>query len=142
MGSFVRISVLTIFPDLFGPALEEGMIRSAREKGQLAVDVVSLRDFTDDTHRTTDDYPFGGGAGMVMKVEPIDRALASLGTGERGARAGGTRVVLLSPQGRTLTQPMVIDYARLEHLVLICGRYKGVDERVRVPSRRRGALDR
>ncbi|HEY2955085.1 MAG TPA: tRNA (guanosine(37)-N1)-methyltransferase TrmD, partial [Candidatus Eisenbacteria bacterium] len=126
----MKISLLTIFPDFFPPALAEGMIRAAREKGQLAVDAVSLRDFTDDTHRTTDDYPFGGGVGMVMKVEPIDRALGSLAVGERGARPAGTRVVLLSPQGRTLTQDLAIELAGLEHLVLICGRYKGVDERV------------
>ena len=67
----MKISILTIFPDFFPPALDEGMIRAAREKGRLEVRVVGLRDFTDDTHRTTDDYPFGGGAGMIMKVEPV-----------------------------------------------------------------------
>jgi tRNA (guanine37-N1)-methyltransferase len=126
----VKISVLTIFPDLFGPALEEGMIRAAREKGHLVVDVRSLRDFTDDPHRTTDDYPFGGGVGMIMKVEPIHRALSALGVEERGARAPGVRVTLLSPQGRKLTQEGASAYATLSHLVLVCGRYKGVDERV------------
>jgi len=126
----VKVSVLTIFPTFFGPALEEGMIRAAREKGSLAVDAIWLRDFTDDTHRTTDDYPFGGGVGMVMKVEPIDRALASLGVGERGARPAGTSVVLLSPQGQALTQDLAIELSGLAHLVLVCGRYKGVDERV------------
>ncbi len=126
----MRISILTIFPDFFPPALEEGMIRAAREKQKLSVAIVPLRDFTDDTHRTTDDYPFGGGVGMIMKVEPVDRALASLAVGAPGARPGGTRVVLFSPQGRRLTQEAAIEYAGLEHLVLICGRYKGVDERV------------
>jgi tRNA (guanine37-N1)-methyltransferase len=124
------ISVLTIFPDFFPPTLAEGMVRAAREKGQLEVRVLQLRDFTTDTHRTTDDYPFGGGVGMIMKVEPIDRALASLPVGAKGARPPGTRVVLLSPQGRALTQGVALEYAALEHLVLICGRYKGVDERV------------
>ncbi len=126
----MKISVLTIFPDFFGPALGEGMIRAAREKGALEVAIVGLREFTDDTHRTTDDYPFGGGAGMIMKVEPIDRALASLGVGDREARAAGARVVLLSPQGERLSQPRAIEYSGLSHLVLVCGRYKGVDERV------------
>ena len=126
----MRISLLTIFPDMFPSALAEGMIRAAREKGALSVDIVPLRDFTDDAHRTTDDYPFGGGVGMVMKVEPVDRALASLGVGEKGARPAGTRVTLCSPQGRRFTQPVAIEYAGLEHLVLVCGRYKGVDERV------------
>ncbi len=126
----MRISLLTIFPDFFGPALDEGMIRVAREQGRLEVGVVYLREFTEDTHRTTDDYPFGGGVGMIMKVEPFDRALASLAVGEKGARAAGTRVALFSPQGRPFTQDLAIEYAGLEHLVLLCGRYKGVDERV------------
>jgi len=126
----VRISLLTIFPDFFGPALAEGMIRLAREKGRLEVAIVPLRDFTDDSHRSTDDYPFGGGAGMIMKVEPVDRALRSLAVGEPGARPAGTRVVLLSPQGRPFTQALALEYAALEHLVLVSGRYKGVDERV------------
>ena len=126
----MRISLLTIFPDFFGPALAEGMIRLAREKGRLEVAIVPLRDFTDDSHRSTDDYPFGGGAGMIMKVEPVDRALRSLAVGEPGARPAGTRVVLLSPQGRPFTQALALEYAALEHLVLVSGRYKGVDERV------------
>jgi tRNA (guanine37-N1)-methyltransferase len=126
----VKVSILTIFPDLFGPALEEGMIRAAREKGRLEVEILSLRDFTEDTHRTTDDYPFGGGAGMIMKVEPIHRALGSLGLDSPAARAPRERVTLLSPQGRRFTQDVAIECAQLERLVLICGRYKGVDERV------------
>jgi tRNA (guanine37-N1)-methyltransferase len=126
----VRISLLTIFPDFFGPALDEGMIRLARERGRLEVGIVHLRDFTEDSHRTTDDYPFGGGAGMIMKVEPIDRALRSLAVGEPGARPPDTRVALFSPQGRPFTQERAIAYAGLGHLVLVCGRYKGVDERV------------
>jgi tRNA (guanine37-N1)-methyltransferase len=126
----VRISILTIFPDFFPPALAEGMIRAAREKGRLAVDIVQLREFTDDSHRSTDDYPFGGGVGMIMKIDPIARALESLPVGARGQRPAGCRVVLLSPQGRLLTQRLAIEYAGLDHLVLLCGRYKGVDERV------------
>jgi tRNA (guanine37-N1)-methyltransferase len=126
----MRISLLTIFPDFFAPALDEGMIRLAREKGRLEVGIVHLRDFTDDSHRSTDDYPFGGGVGMIMKVEPIDRALRSLAVGEKGSRPTGSRVVLFSPQGRRFTQDVAREYASLEHLLLLCGRYKGVDERV------------
>src|SRR5205814_6806569 len=99
----MKISILTIFPDFFGAPFAEGMIRLAREKQELAIDVVNLRDFTDDSHRSTDDYPFGGGAGMIMKIEPIDRALGSVGAGERGRRPPGTRVVLFSPQGPKFT---------------------------------------
>lgn len=126
----MRISILTIFPDFFGAPFAEGMIRLAREKGLLEAAVVGLRDHTEDTHRTTDDYPFGGGAGMIMKVEPVDRALAAIGVGERAKRVAGTRVVVLTPQGRRFTQEAAIEYAGLEHIVLVCGRYKGVDERV------------
>jgi tRNA (guanine37-N1)-methyltransferase len=126
----MRISLLTIFPDFFPPALGEGMIRAAREKGRLAVEIVHLREFTDDSHRSTDDYPFGGGVGMIMKVDPIARALESLAAGTPAARPAGIRVVLLSPQGERFTQEKAIHYAGLEHLVLVCGRYKGVDERV------------
>ena len=126
----MRISILSIFPDFFAGPFAEGMIRIAVEKAALEPAVVGLREFTTDTHRTTDDYPFGGGVGMIMKVEPIDRALASLGVGQRGARPAGTRVVLFSPQGRRFTQQVAIESASLDHLVLVCGRYKGVDERV------------
>lgn len=126
----MRISILSIFPDFFGTPFAEGMIRLAREKQQLMVDVIGLRDFTEDSHRTTDDYPFGGGVGMIMKVEPIDRALGSLGAGDRSARAPACRVALFSPQGRAFTQDVAREYAALDHVVLVCGRYKGVDERV------------
>ena len=127
----MRITVLTIFPDFFTGALTEGMVREAIEKQVLDVAAINLRDFTTDTHRTTDDYPFGGGAGMVMKVEPIDRAFQSLDIGTPDARPTGTRVALFSPQGRRFDQACALEYAALEHLVLLCGRYKGVDERVR-----------
>ncbi len=126
----MKITLLTIFPDLFPPALAEGMVRVAREKGELEVEIVNLRDHTEDTHRTTDDYPFGGGVGMIMMVEPIDGALLAQGAGERATRSPRTRVVLFSPQGRRFTQDLAIEYSGLEHLILICGRYKGVDERV------------
>jgi len=127
----MRVTILTIFPTYFDPALAEGMIGAAIEKGRLEVRPVNLRDHTDDSHRSTDDYPFGGGAGMVMKIEPVDRALAAADVGTPGARPAGTRVALLSPQGPRFDQARAIAYAGLDHLVLVCGRYKGVDERVR-----------
>lgn len=126
----MKITLVTIFPDMFPAVFAEGMIRVAREKDRLDVRVVNLRDFTDDPHRTVDDSPFGGGVGMVLKIEPLDRALASVGVGEKGSRPAGTRVLLTSPQGRCLTQAVAIEYAALEHIVIVCGRYKGVDERV------------
>ncbi len=126
----MRITLVTIFPDFFPDAFADGMIRVAHEKGRLETSVVNLRDFTDDPHRSTDDYPFGGGAGMVMKIEPVWRALDSLGLAGRAARPAGTRVVLTSPQGPRFTQETALAWSRLEHLVILCGRYKGMDERV------------
>src|SRR5262245_52703494 len=126
----MKITLLTIFPEFFPDAFGDGMIRVAREKGRLELAVVNLRDFTSDPHRTTDDYPFGGGAGMVMKIEPVYDALASLGLHERAARPAGSKVALTSPQGARFTQETALAWAKLEHLVILCGRYKGVDERV------------
>ncbi len=126
----MKITLVTIFPDMFPAVFAEGMIRVAREKGRLDTQIVNLRDFTDDPHRTVDDSPFGGGVGMVLKIEPLDRALASVGVGEKGSRAPGTRVLLTSPQGRRFTQEVALEYAALEHIVIVCGRYKGEDERV------------
>jgi tRNA (guanine37-N1)-methyltransferase len=126
----MKLTLLTIFPEFFPDAFADGMIRVAREKGRLEVEIVNLRDFTDDPHRSTDDAPFGGGAGMVMTVEPIYKALASLGLSERTSRPKDTKVVLTSPQGKRFTQDTAISWAGLSHLVILCGRYKGVDERV------------
>jgi len=118
----LRVTIVTIFPDMFAGPLAEGMIRVAREKGVLDVQVLNLRDFTKDKHRTTDDAPFGGGVGMVMLAEPIFRALETLEP-ER-------HVVLGTPQGRPFRQADAQRLAGLSHVVILCGRYKGVDERV------------
>lgn len=126
----MKITLVTIFPEFFPDAFADGMIRVAREKGRLDVNIVNLRDFTDDAHKTVDDAPFGGGPGMVMRVEPFYRALASLGLESREGRPAGTKVVLTSPQGKRFTQDTALAWAELEHLVILCGRYKGVDERV------------
>jgi len=128
----MRIDLLTIFPEYFGTVLDLGMIRIARERGLLEVVTTNLRDHTDDSHRTTDDKPFGGGAGMVMLAEPIFRALEALAPGKlTGAGEGSqARVIVLSPQGKPFSQADALRLSRESRLVLICGRYKGVDERV------------
>jgi tRNA (guanine37-N1)-methyltransferase len=126
----VKVTIVTIFPEWFSSPFAEGMIRVARENGRLDVEVVNLRTFTDDVHQTVDDAPFGGGPGMIMKIEPIDRALRSLALPGKGERPAGVKVALTSPQGPRFTQDTAIAWSRLEHLVLLCGRYKGVDERV------------
>jgi tRNA (guanine37-N1)-methyltransferase len=122
----VRISIVTIFPGMFPEFLDHGMVRVARERSQLDVEVVDLRDFTKDRHRTTDDAPFGGGVGMVMLPEPLVAAVEAVAPQPPPAR----HVVLLTPQGMPFRQADAIRLSGLSHVVLLCGRYKGVDERV------------
>ena len=128
----MKIDVLTIFPEFFKEVFDFGIIRRARLAGIVEINIFDLRSFTIDKHRTTDDKTFGGGDGMVMKCEPIFSAVEQiLGTCEREIYPAGTKVVLLSPQGRTFKQSAAREFAvEAKHLILICGRYEGVDERV------------
>lgn len=128
----MKIDVLTIFPDFFGQVFDFGIIRRAKLAGIVAIDVHDLREFAVDKHKMTDDRPFGGGDGMVMKAEPIFLAIERLlGTTSRSEYGQGSRVVLLSPQGRPLRQNVAKEFAAdAKHIVMICGRYEGVDERV------------
>jgi tRNA (guanine37-N1)-methyltransferase len=132
----MRIDIFTIFPHMFDSPLKEGMLRIAREKGLVELVIHDLRDFTHDRHRTVDDAPYGGGVGMVMKPQPFFEGVGSLvePSGDAGALEelrGKARIVLLSPQGVPLKQKVVKELAAQSHLVLLCGRYEGVDERVR-----------
>jgi tRNA (guanine37-N1)-methyltransferase len=122
----LEITVITAFPRLFVGPLDEGMIRVARGKGELAVRVMDLRDYADDAHRTVDDAPYGGGAGMVLKPEPIQRAVEALRAQGRAIE----EIVHLTPQGRPYTQREARELAGRGSIVLLCGRYKGIDERV------------
>ncbi|GBC77870.1 tRNA (guanine-N(1)-)-methyltransferase [bacterium HR08] len=124
----MRFDILTIFPEMFRGPFDYGIVRRARERGLVEIVVHNLRDFTTDKHRTVDDRPFGGGEGMVFKPEPIFRAVESV-LGERFDRER-VAVVLLTPQGRVFTQAMARQLAQCARIVLICGRYEGVDERV------------
>jgi tRNA (guanine37-N1)-methyltransferase len=122
----VTIDVLTIFPRLIEVALSEGVVARARESGRLEIRAIDLRDFTDDRHRSVDDVPFGGGPGMVMKPEPIARAVEAV-EAERGPASA---VILMTPQGRPFTQAAARRLSGMERLVVICGRYEGIDERL------------
>ena len=128
----MKIDVLTIFPEFFGQVFDFGIIRRAKLAGLVSINVHDIREFATDKHRLTDDRPFGGGDGMVMKAEPIFLAVEHLvGTSERKKYPPGTKVVLLSPQGRPLKQFGAKELADdAEHILMICGRYEGVDERV------------
>jgi tRNA (guanine37-N1)-methyltransferase len=123
----VRVSILTLNPGFFDGPLGEGMIRIAREKGIVDVARIQIRDFATDRYGTTDDTPYGGGAGMVMKVDTIVRAFESAVASVPGTKP---RTLVTTPQGRVLTQDWARELADEDHLVLVCGRYKGIDERV------------
>jgi tRNA (guanine37-N1)-methyltransferase len=129
----MRFDILTIFPDFFRGPLDYGVLRRAREQKLVNVDVHDLRAFTHDRHQTVDDRPFGGGEGMVLKPQPIFECIESLGISSReDRRRSSTResVILLSAQGRLFHQREVEELATFDRVVLICGRYEGVDERV------------
>lgn len=120
--------VLTTFPEMIEAVVGESILGRARQKGLIEVEAINLRDFAADRHRTTDDAPFGGGPGMVMKPEPVFKAVESL---IARARSGRPRVLLMTPQGQRFDQQMAAQLAREGHLIIICGRYEGVDERIR-----------
>ena len=135
----MRIEIVTIFPGFFAGILENGIVRRAQADGLLTVGIHDLRTFTHDRHRTVDDRPFGGGEGMVLKPGPLAEALASLDLVPKAERQtvepgkvplAGTRVILLSAQGKSFTQAVARELATLDRVVLICGRYEGVDERI------------
>ena len=119
----MRIDIVTLFPAMVEPALATSMLGRARARGLVDIRVVNLRDYATGKHRVTDDYQFGGGGGMVLMPEPIAAAVESL-------RGADTRVILMDPRGRTFNQAVAADLARETHLILVAGRYEGVDERV------------
>ncbi len=120
----MKIDVLTIYPGMFPGALDESIVKRARESGKLQLGFSDLRDYTHDRHRTVDDRPFGGGPGMLMKPEPLFEAVENL-------RGNNTRVVLTSPAGRPFRQEIAKQMSSEEHLILVCGSFEGFDERVR-----------
>jgi tRNA (guanine37-N1)-methyltransferase len=129
----MRFEIVTIFPDFFRGPLDYGIVRRARETGLIDITIHDLRTFTHDRHKTVDDRPFGGGEGMVLKPEPIFECIESLDLAsreQRAARQANETIISLSAQGKMFGQPMAQELARLERVVLLCGRYEGVDERV------------
>lgn len=147
----MRFDIVTIFPGFFAGIFEHGIVRRAQAEERVTIAIHDLRNFTHDRHRTVDDRPFGGGEGMVLKPEPLAEAMVALGIEAKSAKAttdpsprpqrglaqddsagerAGARVILLSAQGRRFDQPMARELAALDRMVLICGRYEGVDERI------------
>lgn len=124
----MRIDIITAFPDLVRSPLEESIIKRAQQKGVVQIRVHNLRDFATGKHRQVDDYPYGGGSGMILKPEPIFNCVESL---LKENRDSSPRIILMSPQGVKHSQKMAWELSRCQHLIFICGHYKGVDERVR-----------
>lgn len=118
----MRIDFVTLFPDMFAPVMDASILGRAKEKGLLDWSCVNPRDFSEDKHHKVDDRPFGGGPGMVMMVEPLEKAIKSV-------KKKGSKTIFLSPQGEKFTDSKASQLAKKEHLVLVCGRYEGVDER-------------
>lgn len=124
----MNIDILTLFPEMFSGPFDASMIKRAREKGIININLINIRDFSQNKHHTVDDTPFGGGAGMVMAPEPVFTCLDHL----RELRGGDLgRVVMMCPQGETFTQSLAKELAVSENLVFLCGHYEGIDERVR-----------
>jgi tRNA (guanine37-N1)-methyltransferase len=122
----MRIDIITIFPEVILPVLQAGILKRAQARDLLTVNVHNLRDFTTDRHQTVDDYPYGGGAGMILKPEPLFAAIRKL------RPKSTTRIIYLTPQGTPFNQSLAEAFSLESHLILICGRYKGIDERVRM----------
>ena len=119
----MKIDILTLFPEMF-VALQESILGRAQKQGKLQINIVNIRDYTQDKHLKCDDYPFGGGAGMVMMPQPIGDAIEAVDPDHKGWR------IYLSPKGETLVQQKVFELVEREHLILLCGHYEGVDQRV------------
>ena len=118
----LNIDILTIFPKMFNGPFSESILRRAQDKSVVSIKIHNLRDWTEDKRKTVDDKPFGGGAGMMMRVDIVDKALASLGLGYK---------ILLTPQGKSFNQKLAEKLSRKKHLILVCGHYEGFDERIR-----------
>ena len=119
----LKFDIITIFPDIFNSYFKEGLIQKAQKKKLIKVRIHNLRKWTKDKHKTVDDRPFGGGFGMVMKVGPIFRAVKKL-------KKKNSKVVLFTPRGKKFNQKLAYQFSKLDHIIMICGRYEGVDERV------------
>ncbi len=121
----MKFDIITIFPELFKNFSEQSLLARAQKKDLISITAHNLRDYTDDPHKKVDDRPFGGGVGMVMKVEPIMKAVEDI-----KQKDANSKVILFSPRGKKFTQKKAQEYAQLDQLIMICGRYEGIDERV------------
>ncbi len=134
----MKISIITLFPKMITSFFEESIVKKAKEKGLVEIELINLRDFAVDSYGTVDDRPYGGGAGMVLRIEPVYKAVQSVISNSQfliskqssNFQKPISKIILTSPKGRIFTQEKAKEYAKLDHLVIICGHYEGVDERV------------
>lgn len=128
----MRFDIITIFPEIFSSYFNESIIKRAQDKNVIRINVHNLRDWTTDKHKTVDDTPYGGGAGMIMKVDILHKAIESIIAGHKPtiAKKNKTKIILLSAKGKKWNQQLARKYSKLDNVVLLCGRYEGVDERI------------
>ena len=119
----MRIKVLTLFPEMLAPVLAESIIGKAQKNQLLSIELINIRDFTQDKHNKADDYPFGGGAGMIMMADPVFRSLDSI-------KANGKRIIYMSPRGRVLNEMLIQDLSTEKEIIVLCGHYEGIDQRI------------
>ena len=127
----MRLEILTLFPEMFQSLLSAGILKRAIDRELAGVNIHNIRDYTHDKHHTVDDYPYGGGAGMLLKPEPIFEAVEAIKSDSRQEEPGTLPIILLTPQGRLFSQEIALELSQHSHLIFICGHYEGVDERVR-----------
>ena len=120
----MKIDILTLFPEMFDGFLNTSIIKRARDLGKVDINIHNFRDYSLDKHGRVDDYPYGGGAGMVLMCEPIFRAIEAIRTDE-------SKVIMLSPSGKVFKQSVAVDFSKMKHLILLCGHYEGFDERIK-----------
>lgn len=125
----MKISILTLFPEMFSGPFDHSIIKNAKEKKLVNIDFVNIREFGIGRHKTVDDKPYGGGHGMILKVDVLEKAIAQ--TKDKNIDAKSQKIVLLSPHGKTFNQKMALKFSNLKHLILVCGHYEGVDERIK-----------
>lgn len=126
----MRISILTLFPEMFQGPLQHSIVKLAQEKNLVAIDLVNIRDFGIGKHKMVDDTPYGGGIGMVMRIDVVHAAIQHIKGANESKETKGTKVVLLTASGEQFKQKRAREYAELEHLILVCGHYEGIDERI------------
>lgn len=125
----MKISILTLFPEMFFGPFDHSIVKNAKEKKLVSVNFVNIREFGIGKHRVVDDKPYGGGHGMILRVDVLEKAITR--TKDKNAKASEQKVVLLSPRGKTFSQKKAFEFVKLKHLILVCGHYEGVDERVK-----------